>query len=304
MKNIEGISDVGDLPYDLLHPILRKISNPDQLRAIEEASPHISEHSAEIWIGLIKRDIQGWDTKLLPPKDPTKWWKVYRKLKREDEAERAAAEAQLRAALSKNREDKKANSTQIVHAVIPQKAKSGWGASRPTAIGARALRNARTGGDALSVIKRQTAHAQQTRGVAKAVPSHELMQKRSTIVRAPMSMVSQYAKKAPPVVGQQGTQGSGTVHRTPVFVSRQGPVSERDRVLNKAINDERAQQMAREERLRQLTGGGGAQRSPAKASPGPSSEAQPPRMASPMAGAPVRKRPATNAFMPAQKRRG
>ena len=70
VKNISSITDVADLPYHAVEPILRRIDNPAQLREIEVACPHIAENSGPLWQELIKRDVSNAERKMLYPKDP------------------------------------------------------------------------------------------------------------------------------------------------------------------------------------------------------------------------------------------
>ncbi|KAK8140224.1 RNA polymerase II transcription factor SIII subunit A [Apiospora sp. TS-2023a] len=55
-NKLEDIRDIGSAHYDLIRPILMRIDSATQLRAIEEASPHIEEHDEEVWLRLIKRE--------------------------------------------------------------------------------------------------------------------------------------------------------------------------------------------------------------------------------------------------------
>ncbi|GAB7347594.1 hypothetical protein MBLNU459_g4474t1 [Dothideomycetes sp. NU459] len=298
--NVAGIADVGDLPYDMVRPILRKIENPDQLREIEKVSPQIAGEDAEIWQMFIKRDIQGGEKKLEinRPKNPLSWWKVYRKLKREDEEQRIAAEDALKAALSKHKSIKEGNATQIVHAVIPQAYKPSWGSGpREKPSGSQALKNAKSMADKMTILKRQTAQRRQGRNITQSIPSHELQTKRSVIQRAPQSMVNQYVVRKGPIQAPQATQQHS---RAPVFVSRGGTVSDRDRLINAEI---RKEQEERERRLRALTGAAG----PSSTSPSKTSTLQPNRTPNPApAPAPAlmqRKRPAYNPMMPAKRRK-
>ena len=274
VKNIDSITDVGDLPYPLLRPILRKITNPEQLRLIEEASPHLAgAEDGELWRAFIKRDIQKWQDKTLEPKNPASWWKVYRKLKREDETQRLAAEQQLKAALTKKQEEKDSHRVNIVHAVIPQKTKAKWGEHRSVAAGPQALKNAKSGTDRLAILRRQTANASQSRNITKATPSHELSIKRSTVDKAPPTMVQEYRKMNNPVISPpriaQAHPGvyAADRQRGPVFVPRKGPISHQNHALSAAITKERQEQKSREDRLRALTS--------AKTSSAPAASARP-----------------------------
>ncbi|KAL9127570.1 MAG: hypothetical protein Q9217_003587 [Psora testacea] len=87
IKNIRQITDVGDTPYEVVRPVLLRIENPEHLRQIEERSPQICGADAEIWRELIKRDIPNWGTKAHEPKNPSNYYKVYRKLLKESKKE-------------------------------------------------------------------------------------------------------------------------------------------------------------------------------------------------------------------------
>lgn len=52
-----AINDVGDAPYNLIRPILRKVQ-AEQLLQIERNSPHIEQKSQEVWEYFIRRDFQ------------------------------------------------------------------------------------------------------------------------------------------------------------------------------------------------------------------------------------------------------
>ncbi|KAK9367837.1 RNA polymerase II transcription factor SIII subunit A-domain-containing protein [Lipomyces kononenkoae] len=48
------IVDVGDIPYDIIKPVLSRMT-PSQLIAIEQKSPHIIPESNELWEGFLRR---------------------------------------------------------------------------------------------------------------------------------------------------------------------------------------------------------------------------------------------------------
>ncbi|KAI4280270.1 MAG: hypothetical protein L6R38_004577 [Xanthoria sp. 2 TBL-2021] len=80
IKKISILTDIGDVPYDMIRPVLLKIENPNQLKSLEEASPQLYGADAEIWISLIKRDVPKAEEKMMYPRNPKSWWKVYRKM--------------------------------------------------------------------------------------------------------------------------------------------------------------------------------------------------------------------------------
>ncbi|KAI4721252.1 hypothetical protein E4T48_02421 [Aureobasidium sp. EXF-10727] len=315
IRHVMDMYDVGELRYETIRPVLKNVTNPAQLRQIEEASPHIAEDDAELWQAFIRRDISKAESKLqmTRPKNPSSWWKVYRKLKREDEAETQAAEDRLKAALNKHKVDKGAKQTNIVRAVIPSGEKrSGWSSGpRDKPFGDRALQNAKTTAQKITVLKRQTAQRQAGRSVAQSVPMHQLSQLRGKVAEAPAHMIRNYVQKPgpsrpPPAVPQSQAY-------RPVFARQ--PQTYADRALTTAINQTKQEQEAKERRLLALTSGSSANKPrPATAAPAsrPSTAPAPPRRSSPVpvqrpppaqTSTLARKRPAYDPFLPAKKRR-
>ena len=120
IKNINHLEDVGDIHYQLIRPVLLKLENPEQLRRIEDASPQLLGQDGEIWLNFIKRDIPKWEKRPHEPKDPAKWWKVYRKLQDEVAEELRESEKKLQEALTKHQEAKdESRSTFIPKALDP-----------------------------------------------------------------------------------------------------------------------------------------------------------------------------------------
>ncbi|KAL8930765.1 MAG: hypothetical protein Q9208_000306 [Pyrenodesmia sp. 3 TL-2023] len=99
-KNLSNVTDVGDIPYQIIRPVLLKLENPNQLQMLEEQSPQLYGADAEIWISLIKRDIPDGGSKLLTPKNPENWWKVYRKMRNDYEKVVQNDAAKLKAAFT------------------------------------------------------------------------------------------------------------------------------------------------------------------------------------------------------------
>ncbi|KAI4748083.1 hypothetical protein E4T50_01627 [Aureobasidium sp. EXF-12298] len=312
IRNVMDMYDVGDLRYETIRPVLKNVTNPAQLRQIEEASPHIAEDDAELWQAFIRRDISKAESKLqvTRPKNPSSWWKVYRKLKREDEAETREAEDRLKAALNRHKVDKGAKQTNIVHAVIPSgERRSGWGSGpREKPFGEQALKNAKTAAQKLTVLKRQTAQRQAGRSVAQSVPMHQLSQLRGKVTEAPAHMIRNYAQKPGPSRPPPALPQSQAYR--PVFARQ--PQTHADRALTNAINQTKQEQEARERRLLALTSGSSANKlRPAAATAQPAQRSStapaPPRRSSPVPTSSnstlPRKRPAYDPFLPAQKRR-
>ncbi|CAI4233080.1 unnamed protein product [Auanema sp. JU1783] len=80
-NNIDAIEDTGDIPFDILRPVLEKC-NEKQLMYIEQRNPYLEEDSSALWEKFV--------TKKYPCKKPAKheaWKDMYLRLKNE-EAER------------------------------------------------------------------------------------------------------------------------------------------------------------------------------------------------------------------------
>lgn len=123
IRNLAHLQDVGDAPYNVIKPALRKIVDPQQLRTIEIASPHIGDADAELWIAFVKRDIPNWKDKMVEPKNPRSWWKVYRKLYKEEQAAQEEQQKQLKEALMKEKAEKEGHQTNILGTVVHQRFK-------------------------------------------------------------------------------------------------------------------------------------------------------------------------------------
>ncbi|EKG17668.1 RNA polymerase II transcription factor SIII subunit A [Macrophomina phaseolina MS6] len=117
-RSIDLVVDVGDIPFHVLEPVLKKIENPKQLREIEANSPHIAEDTGPLWFNFIKRDIQNWEKKPHKPRNPAMWCKVYYKLSREQEEEFAAQQKALKAALAKTEQERKKNTSKLLDRAI------------------------------------------------------------------------------------------------------------------------------------------------------------------------------------------
>ena len=86
ITNYKNITDIGDLSYEMVKPILAKVDNAAQLYELEQNSPHLIGEDAELWRAIIIRDVpkpirdqyDSWE-----PVDPKHWYRNYRKLKKE-----------------------------------------------------------------------------------------------------------------------------------------------------------------------------------------------------------------------------
>ncbi len=278
IRDIAGLIDIGDMTYDLVRPILKKVNDPEQLRKIELASPHIADHDAELWKAFIARDIPLWREKMIEPKDPRSWGKVYRKMVREESTAREEQEQQLAAAMKGIAKTKQENKLNVVNRVLsyPGKAELGRGqhfveqipeAPRPR------LKNAKTGADIMHAIRRQSVLASKEKGMVGTMSVNKslryglqptrsvLKEPKSQITKAPESMLLVHQRPqlvaAARQVGSQreGSQGEREPKTqsttTRIFASRGGP-SRVDKEISEA---RRADQKHREDRLRAIAAG-------------------------------------------------
>ena len=197
------LEDVGDVPYNILQPILFHVANPAQLHKIEQQSPHIAEQDGEIWLKYIKRDIQNWDQKPHQPRDPKNWWKVYRKLKREDEEESAKQKEKLKAALDALRDEQESSATKVTNRLVdPGKRKSrpsSYSYSRigpppKTQLVAGKKLTMMTGKGVLAQAKKEVKEAARQRQSVLAKPSHLL----STVGRKPRAAPKDWLERMMP----------------------------------------------------------------------------------------------------------
>ncbi|KAK5137989.1 hypothetical protein LTR08_005786 [Meristemomyces frigidus] len=338
IRHLPSLVDVGSTPYTLLRPILKKIQNPSHLHTLEQASPHIADANAELWRAFIARDIPGWEDKIIEPKNPRSWWKVYRKLIREEQLAKEEQEKELEAAMSGLSRDRQANKAMFVSKVIPQqgasKSRQAFVDGQPNPHmggGARttpALQNAKRGKDVVAAIRRQSALAARAKGIGRRDEGLPNYIGKNQIQAAPEWMVRDQRKPAVLVARSQAPLASRNAPT--VFAPKKAVPTVADRALSEAIRNDNT---AREARLRALTqpnmkvqeanplpAPAPARRVASQAvspprtatpvfrqaadKPRPATSAELPRKASPVAAEPVlRKRPAAAVFMPAKKRK-
>ena len=259
IRNIMSINDIADLPYHAVEPILRRVDNPQQLRDIEVTCPQIAEHSGPLWQELIKRDVSNGASKMLYPKDPKNWWKVYRKMVKQESADKAAAEETLRAAMNGLKDAKSHKETTYVPKVfaLGAKKKSGFfdgvrqggggGSSK-----APMLWNAKTGRDAFGAMQRATASKVR---IFKPGTRHYVPDGKSQIRAAPKSMIrdnsGQEAVLRAAAEAKKYAEPTSSRHNNKPFSTPLAATSKAEQAFR---NEETKAQLERESRLRALTG--------------------------------------------------
>jgi elongin-A len=124
IKHIRQLDGVGDyLPYESVRHILFKVDNAQQLRRIEENSPHLEGQTGEIWLKLIERDFPlEYRNRAYKPQNPAKWYRVWEKYKRDHDAAIEESAMKLKSAFAGLKEDKEKNTSRIVEGrLLPTK---------------------------------------------------------------------------------------------------------------------------------------------------------------------------------------
>lgn len=207
------INDIADMPYALARPFLLKIQSPQQLRDIEINCPHIAEADEELWRAFIARDIPDWQTKIVEPKNKNSWHKVYRYLQRKEELKAAEDEENLRKTMAGEGLKKAEKKTLFVDKVLPharaedehnffidgvaRKDLNDWGIQKKPP----SLKNAKTGKDIMSALRRRAAEPSRARAMAKPfapqTSARKLANAKSQITQAPPTTVRQAAPARP-----------------------------------------------------------------------------------------------------------
>lgn len=206
IQNIGMLTDIGDLPYSFLAPILRHIQNPQQLIELEENCPQILGETAEIWLRFIKRDIPNWEAKPHQPRDDKNWSKVYKKLKKDAEREKADQEEALKEQMRALQQNRAGNQTLIVEGRTgydPAARKWGYG-SRGTGGGGRSGSSwgdpaapKKTGKVIFDKLRRGVYDSKQARPKATQMPAHLLQERKGVVREAPARLVRMNENEGP-----------------------------------------------------------------------------------------------------------
>ncbi|KAL8719467.1 MAG: hypothetical protein Q9225_003538 [Loekoesia sp. 1 TL-2023] len=266
-KNISMLTDIGDIPYNVIRPVLLKIENPKQLQLLEEASPQLYGVDGEIWIALIKRDIPDAEKRMLYPKNPKSWWKVYRKMRQVYETEAQEDAARLKAAFTglKSEKDKrqilvkegiphipKLDGMQFAHAAEYNRIKKPVKIIRPTSTvlsfgaGAGSKTRVLTGKGVMDKARREAQEMSRRRSQSSmAVPTHKLSSLATQIREAPKHMVEEYrrASASPPKLADP------PIRKPAIFVPPKRQVERKDESCSSGVMTLEE----KERRLRALT---------------------------------------------------
>ncbi|KAF3010890.1 hypothetical protein E8E13_009690 [Curvularia kusanoi] len=197
IKNIDMLTDIGDIPFSFLEPVLRHIQNPTQLQELEENCPQIQGETKEIWKKYIRRDVPDWDKKQNTPRNDKNWSKVYRKLMRDAEKEKLDQENQLKEQMKALQAGRDVNKTVIM---TTSKSYGRTGGHWSTGSGrdyGRSAPPAKTGKVAMDKLKRGMFDRNQARTKAIQTPQHQLEMKKRMVSAIPERLVRMAQKEAP-----------------------------------------------------------------------------------------------------------
>lgn len=198
IKNIDMLTDIGDIPYSFLEPVLRHIQNPKQLQELEENCPQIQGETKEIWKRYIRRDVPDWEKKPHTPRDEKNWSKVYRKLMRDVEKEKLDQENQLKEQMKKLQAGRDVNKT-VIMTTNKSYGRSGgghWSTGSGRDYG-RTAPPTKTGKVAMDKLKRGMFDRNQARTKAIQTPQHQLAMRKSMVSAIPERLVRMAQQEAP-----------------------------------------------------------------------------------------------------------
>ncbi|KAH8814880.1 putative Elongin-A, partial [Xylogone sp. PMI_703] len=214
IKNVRALVDVGDFEYWKLRTILQRVDSAEQLHQIELNSPQIQGEDAELWKGLIARDIPNWKEKNYVPKNPRKWYEVYCKYKKEHRREVARDEEVLRNTMLGIKKEKETHLSRVVdlrtlpkvpkdprmaanNGGVPLGRTKGSGRETPSVLTWNAGSKTKMT-DGKSVLTRARREAKEISQRSKMV--NRTGARPGQVIRAPTGMVNDHRKAAEPPV--------------------------------------------------------------------------------------------------------
>jgi elongin-A len=194
-----------------------RIDSAVQLRAIEEASPHIAMDDEECWRRLIEKHFAVLHAQHnFVPRNPASWHKVYAKYAKINAKAKAEAEAKLKAAFAGIQKKKQENASSIQsYQKLPRPPRDMKNVGRKPAIGRRGGSNdtgelkftagSRTKTNtAASVMRRVKREAAEVAARNKlATPNGALRVRQGQIKHAPKGMVHEQSVKLNPAIKVQ-----------------------------------------------------------------------------------------------------
>uniref|UniRef100_V5GSU7 Elongin-A n=1 Tax=Kalmanozyma brasiliensis (strain GHG001) TaxID=1365824 RepID=V5GSU7_KALBG len=163
LRNISSVQDLGVLPYRHAKPILEEC-RIDQLILLEENSPHLLEHTEEIWKRNALRDFidlrRRYTTEV---KEPKSWRKLYFRTKGETEQAKVDAAKRIKDKYEQHRAEKDAKKLVLANCnlVLPEQGGQRRRTSGVSQTGTHAGASKLTAIGTLTVLFRISANHQQ-----------------------------------------------------------------------------------------------------------------------------------------------
>lgn len=229
IKNIDMLTDIGDIPFSFLEPVLRHVQNPTQLQELEENCPQIQGETKEIWKRYIRRDVPDWEKKPHTPRDDKNWSKVYRKLMRDAEKEKLDQENQLKEQIKALQAGRDVNKTVIM---TTNKSYGRTGGHWSTGSGrdyGRTAPPAKTGKVAMDKLKRGMFDRNQARTKAIQTPQHQLAMRKSMVSDIPERLVRMAQSEGPKkmVLSKQASASAAERRAPPKPTASQSNIRQR-----------------------------------------------------------------------------
>lgn len=206
IQHVDSLYDVGSFEYWKIEPVLKHVKNAEQLREIEVNSPQIQGVDFQLWKNFIFTADARWREKNYVPRNPTKWYHVYRRYKREAEAKLKQDEENLRNAMLGLHKEKASHTSQLVDARSLPKVPRDRGMRVTERKGQQQSRNEssltwRLGSktkmsDSKGVLLRAKREAKEISIRGKMVVPANQLKGRSIVKQAPQSMVEEYRRSA------------------------------------------------------------------------------------------------------------
>ncbi|KAJ9615193.1 hypothetical protein H2200_001267 [Cladophialophora chaetospira] len=193
-RNVHKITDVGDISYKLIRPVLLKVESPEKLYQLEQNSPQLVGNTAELWLNFMKRDIPDYDLQPHTPENPKSWYRVYKKLKKDASKASSDAEALLKATLSGIKTQKEQNTAEVVSTAKGNALYSSTGAPGPSRR-AKQIYNYNSGktgargAHKMTLMDRIRKEARSASPGIMGRPMHELQRKHNGVSAAPAQFV-------------------------------------------------------------------------------------------------------------------
>ena len=198
---MKTIDDLGDMPFRIAEPLLKKVQTAAQLYRIEQNCPQFVGATQNIWITLFKRDLPQWDG--IEPKNPKSWYKLYQKLVM---AETKATEEDaliLKATMDKlaaEKGDRQIHTTNMLHKskVRGVKTKLGQPVDQSTLrFNGGSRTKMATGKDVLARARREARERSQALNnhSVLARPTHMLNQRATSVYQAPTGLVQRHQQE-------------------------------------------------------------------------------------------------------------